>query len=320
MSTADRVKCAYRQEERDRPAPGGTPPRPHVVDAGQAVPTIAITPTITIRPGGALPTGTTAGVEGPDGRARSSIVLELTWLAFLVWIYDWLEDLAPLRRKLAFANAHRILSFEQNIGLDPERALDHWLSHQTVLAFLASNIYSNAIFAVTFGFAAYVWWWRPDLYRPLRYSLILANMMAFAVFLVVPVAPPRMLSGFVDVVQTAGGLGAWHDTLIKYADQFAAMPSMHLGYAVWCSVVAWRIARRPAAKVAAVAFGAVYPVLTAVIVLATGNHYLLDVLAGTAVTVLAVLIVEQLVPRAAALVRAMTRPMTGRAAAPAPPG
>ncbi len=226
--------------------------------------------------------------------ARSPLLLELTWLVFLVWIYDWLQDLAPLRRTLAFANAHSVLSLETRLGLDPERALDHWLSHHNVLAFVASNFYSNAIFAVTFAFAAYLWWARPDLYRPLRNDLVLANLIGFAVFWAFPVAPPRMLPGFIDVVVKAGGLGAWHDTLIRHADQFAAMPSMHLGYAVWCALVAWRLARHRASRRTALAFGLGYPLLTTLVVMGTGNHYLLDVVAGTATVVLAVFMIEVL--------------------------
>jgi hypothetical protein len=226
--------------------------------------------------------------------ARTPILFELAWLVFLVWIYDWLQDLAPLRKTLAFDHARSVLSFEARLGIDVERTLDHWLAHQNVLAFLASNFYSNAIFAVTFAFAAYLWWRRPDLYRPLRNDLVLANLIGFAVFWAYPVAPPRMLPGFIDVVVKAGGLGAWHDTLIRHADQFAAMPSMHLGYAVWCSLVAWRLARRRSSKRLALAFGIGYPLLTALVVLGTGNHYVVDVVAGIATVVLAVLILEVL--------------------------
>ena len=225
---------------------------------------------------------------------RSPILLEVGWLVFLVWIYSWLQDLAPLRRKLAFDNARSVLSFETRVGLDPERALDHWLAHERVLAFIASNFYSNAIFAVTFGFAAYIWWCRPDIYRRLRNDLVLANLIGFVVFWAYPVAPPRMMAGFVDVVVKAGGLGAWHDTLIKHADQFAAMPSMHLGYAVWCSLVAWRLARHGERRLMAVVFGIAYPVLTALVVIATGNHYLLDVVAGAGTVFLAALVMEAL--------------------------
>ena len=121
---------------------------------------------------------------------------------------------------------------------------------------------------------------------------MLANLIGFAVFWAYPVAPPRMLPGFIDVVQKAGGLGAWHDTLMKHADQFAAMPSMHLGYAVWCGIVAWRLAQRRGARVGAMVFAIGYPLLTALVVISTANHYLLDVLAGIGTIVVAIVVVK----------------------------
>jgi membrane-associated phospholipid phosphatase len=101
-----------------------------------------------------------------------------------------------------------------------------------------------------------------------------------------------MLPGFVDVVAKSGGLGSWHGSLIKHADQLAAMPSMHIGYAIWCSLVAWRLARKHSAKVAALVFGIGYPLLTALVVMSTGNHYFLDVLAGAASAAIAVFGIE----------------------------
>jgi hypothetical protein len=231
-------------------------------------------------------------VPSPAKAKRPRIAVELAWLLFLVFIYDWLQDFAPLRRKLALSNARAVLSFERSLGLDPERALDHWLGSQHVLAFFVSTFYSNGIFVVTFTFAAWLWWARPDLYRPLRNDLVLTNLIAFAVFWAFPVAPPRMLPGFIDVVSKSGGLGSWHGSLIKHADQLAAMPSMHIGYAVWCSLVAWRLARTHSTKVRAALFGVGYPLLTALVVMSTGNHYLLDVIAGLVATVVAILAVE----------------------------
>ncbi len=248
----------------------------------------------------AAPVGTVPAPPAPPGAKaqRSPLVLELAVIAFLGWIYDWLQNLAPLRAALALRHARAVLSFEQRLGIAPEHFLDHWLAHQHVLAYIASDFYDNAIFGVTLGLAAWTWWRRPDIYRPLRNDLVLANLIGFAVFWLYPLAPPRMLPGFVDVVEKVGGLGSWHNLLISHADQMAAMPSMHLAWAVWCSLVAWRLAgAQPAWRWAAGVFGVLYPLSTALVVLATANHYTLDVLAGTATVVIAVVVVE-LSPRA----------------------
>ncbi len=223
---------------------------------------------------------------------RSPLLLELGVIAFLGWIYDWLQDLAPLRRSLALSHARAILSFEQRLGLAPERALDHWLNNHHALAYLCSDFYDNAIFVVTLGLAAVLWWCRPDLYRPLRNDLVLANLVGFGVFWLYPVAPPRMLPGFIDVVEKVGGLGSWHNMLIHHADQLAAMPSMHLAWAAWCSLVVWRTAGRGRWRWPARIFAFAYPSATAWVVMATANHYLADVVAGLACLLFAVVVVE----------------------------
>ena len=205
-------------------------------------------------------------------------------IAFLGWIYDWLQNLAPVRVNLALRNGESILSFEQRLHIAPERYLDNWLSHHYVLAYISSDFYDNAIFGVTLGLAAWIWWRRPDIYRPLRNELVLANLIGFTVFWLFPVAPPRMLPGFTDIVEKVGGLGSWHNTLISHADQLAAMPSMHLAWAVWCSLVVWRLASEGRWRRAALIIGIAYPLSTAWVVMATANHYLMDVLAGTAAT------------------------------------
>ena len=236
--------------------------------------------------------------QGPGAKARRSpLALELAVIAFLGWIYDWLQNLAPLRVNLALRHARAVLSFEERLHIAPERALDHWLAHQHFLAYISSDFYDNAIFGVTLGLAAWTWWRRPDIYRPLRNDLVVANLIGFAVFWQYPLAPPRMLPGFVDVVEKVGGLGSWHNALISHADQLAAMPSMHLAWAVWCSLVVWRLARAGPWRRAAGAFAVLYPLSTTFVVLATANHYTLDVLGGAATTAIAIAVVE-LAPQA----------------------
>jgi hypothetical protein len=274
------------------PAPSSASAVPGALSAATttaAVPGALSAATTTAAVPGALPAATTA--------RRSPVLVELAVIAFLGWIYDWLQNLAPLRVELARRHARAVLSLEQRLGIAPERFLDHWLAHQHVLAYIASDFYDNAIFGVTLGLAAWTWWHRPDIYRPLRNDLVLANLIGFAVFWLYPLAPPRMLPGFVDVVEKVGGLGSWHNLLISHADQLAAMPSMHLAWAVWCSLALWRLVpARRRWRWAAGIVGAAYPASTALVVLATANHYTLDVLAGAAVTAVSVVVVEAGLP------------------------
>ena len=222
-------------------------------------------------------------------RTRTRWWVELLVIAWLCWVYDLINNLAPLRLHLAIAHARGVLHLEQSLGVDPELALDRWLARHHTLGLLLSLYYDNAHFLVTLGLLGWLWWKRADLYRPLRNVLVLVNVIGFAVFWLYPVAPPRLLPGFTDVVAASGAFGSWHTgALASQANQYAAMPSLHIAWAVWCSLALWRISSRPWVRVLAV----FYPCVTAVAVLATGNHFLLDLLGGLVAIGLSVAIVE----------------------------
>lgn len=247
--------------------------------------------------GAAAVSGATATVAASSTIARRSPWwIELLAVGWLIVLYDWVTSLAPLRLHEAVVHGQDILSFERSLHLDPELALNHWLAAHHTLGIVLSYYYDNAHFVVTLGLLGWLWWRRPDLYRPLRNSLVLINVIGFVVFWRLPVAPPRLLPGsaFTDIVAASHTFGSWHTgKLASEADQLAAMPSLHLAWASWSALAMWRLSRRWYWRTLAV----LYPIVTAVGVLTTGNHYLADVLAGVATTVLSVAIVELGVPR-----------------------
>jgi hypothetical protein len=200
-------------------------------------------------------------------------------IVWLCWVYDMTTNLAPLRLHVALTHAEGILALERSLGIFPELGLDRWLAGHHTLGLIVSDYYDNAHFIVTLGLLGFMWWGRADLYRPLRNVLVLTNVIAFVVFWLYPVAPPRMLTqdGFSDIVAASHAFGSWHTgPLASAANQLAAMPSLHMAWAAWCTVVVWQITRNAWLRGLAV----LYPCMTAFAVLATGNHYVLDVLAG----------------------------------------
>jgi hypothetical protein len=239
----------------------------------------------------ARPAPTTAGSIAPVPRTRWWVeALVIVWLC---WIYDAINNLAPLRVHAALAHGWGVLHLERSLGLDPEVALNRWLAGHHTLGLLLSDYYDNAHFVVTLGLLGWLWYRRADIYRPLRNVLVTINVLGLAVFWLYPTAPPRLLAGggFDDVVASTGALGGWHTgPLAAAANQFAAMPSLHMAWAVWCSVVLWSLSRHTWVRAVAV----FYPCVTCLAVLATGNHYLLDVLAGVATAGLALLLVRAL--------------------------
>ena len=208
-------------------------------------------------------------------------------VGWLFWLYDTINNFAPLRQALALRDATGILGLERSLHLDPELALNRWLAAHAALTFVASAYYFFAHMVVTFVLLAWLWWSGPALYPRLRTQLVIINLIAFAVFWRYPVAPPRMFPalGFVDVVAVSHAAVSWQSgALVHDANQFAAMPSLHFAWAAWCGIALWQLCRRRAAAVLAIA----YPLLTAVVVIATANHYLLDVCAGGATVLAAV--------------------------------
>jgi hypothetical protein len=220
-----------------------------------------------------------------DGRAP--VWLEAFVVVWLLWLYDVINNLAPLRRVAALHNAASVLSLEHSLNLSPELALDRWVAAHAALGVVLSYEYVSAHFFVTFGLLGWLWWRKPKLYRPLRTQLVLINMIGLVTFWRFPVAPPRMLAsdGFSDIIAVTHAIGDFHTgSLASDANQYAAMPSLHIAWAMWCALVLWRVIGGRVARTLAV----IYPLVTAFVVLSTGNHFLLDVFAGAATMLAAV--------------------------------
>jgi hypothetical protein len=209
---------------------------------------------------------------------RAALPGELVIVAVLVFCYDRVRDLAAVRRSLSFHDALQLLSVERHLGIDMELPVNVWLAAHHGLAEIASWYYQLAHLTVTLLVLlfCYVRW--PEIYRAARNALVLINVIGLAVFWVYPVAPPRLLPGsaFVDVTQMTGVAGA---TNTSAPNPYAAMPSLHTAWAVWVSIVILMMVRARWVRLLCV----LYPILTVAVIVSTGNHYVLDAVAGAAV-------------------------------------
>jgi hypothetical protein len=200
-------------------------------------------------------------------------------IAAFLWAYDAINNLNPVRHAVAMAHGFSLMHVELRTHLDPELALNRWLATHASLGRLIADYYDTAHFVVTLTLLGWVWWRHVPRYRMLRNSLIGINVIGFAIFWLFPVAPPRMLSsfGFVDIVAVTHAVGAWSTGAVaSQANEYAAMPSLHVAWALWCVFAVWSVRRDVLSRAIAVAYAAV----TAIAVLATANHYFLDVAAG----------------------------------------
>lgn len=187
--------------------------------------------------------------------------------------------------RVAEATGHgrRIFAIEKVLHLDVEPALNRWLLPHDVLRTVANYEYASTYLIAAAAMLVWAYVRRPEQYRAIRGSFVVLNLLGIACFLVYPVAPPRLVPGlpFVDTVRVGHTWGSWGSPLVSHADQLAAMPSLHLAWALWVSVVLAWVTRSRWMQAAS----ALHVLGTLLVIMATANHYLLDA-AGGAVAVL----------------------------------
>jgi PAP2 superfamily len=179
-------------------------------------------------------------------------------------------------RRAALRNARRIVAVEERLGLHLEPHLQRAaLPHTRALA-IANVGYVTLNVAITVGWLALLFARRDPAFHRLRRAWALATVGPQPAFLLFPTAPPRALEGFTDTIRE-GGIDLDTGLVVRLYNPIAAMPSIHMAYAVISSSGIAQTARSPLLRRVALA----YPPAVAVIVMATANHFLLDVIAGT---------------------------------------
>ena len=207
-------------------------------------------------------------------------VLELVSIGLFYGLYSVVRLLAPHRVGAAFDHAASVASFEQTLGLYDEPGANAFLARHPGLEELASYYYVSLHYVVTPLVLIWLWRNRARAYGPLRSALVLASAIALVIYAAWPLAPPRYaMAGAVDTVNDViahSGHG-----VSGLVNDIAAMPSMHVGWSLWCAVVIARVSRSHLRHLAWF-----YPIATTAVVVATANHYLLDAVGGAVVVAL----------------------------------
>ena len=209
---------------------------------------------------------------------------ELVLLGALYGVYEASRGLERSELDDAVASGGDILHWEHGWHLSPEHSLNQLLVHSTPLAVVCSYYYAALHYVVTPLVLVWVYRRHARHYWLARTSLVFSTALGLVGFYLLPTAPPRLLpgSGIRDTLADVHRWGWWSGAgsvprgLAGLSNQFAAMPSLHVGWALWCGVLLVCCGRRTWLRI----LGGLYPLGTAFVVLATGNHYLLDVLAG----------------------------------------
>jgi hypothetical protein len=179
-------------------------------------------------------------------------------------------------RRLAARNAERIVTLERRLGVHVEPDMQALLLPRRRLVAVLNVAYVTLNVGLTVGWLMRLFRRRhPDFHR-LRRAAALATLGAQPFFLFFPVAPPRTLDHFVDTIADVSGVDLDAGIIAQLYDPIAAMPSIHITYAVITASGIAQTSRSPLARTLAPA----YPPLVAAVIFTTANHYVLDAVAG----------------------------------------
>ncbi|MFJ6389048.1 bifunctional glycosyltransferase 87/phosphatase PAP2 family protein [Streptomyces sp. NPDC091972] len=182
-------------------------------------------------------------------------------------------------RATAEKHGQQILDLERLLHID----IEHWANHAVVKVDWLRNFfdfyYTSFHFAVPLSVLAVLYWRRPVDYRWARASLGFTTLLALVGFWLYPLAPPRLMPAL-GIIDTVHGVQDFskpdYGTLTALTNQYAAMPSLHFGWSLWCGVVIAVIAPRWWMK----GLGLLHPFFTVSAIVATGNHWVLDAVGG----------------------------------------
>ncbi|QKG20887.1 bifunctional phosphatase PAP2/O-acyltransferase family protein [Actinomadura verrucosospora] len=235
---------------------------------------------------------------GTRGRASGEVLLGLA----LFGLYSLVAMLPEqVREHAARRRGEMVLGLERALHLDLEPALNGWLAARPVWRVLADYEYATTYVAATLAVLVWLYVRHPERYRTARNAFVTLNVAAIACFALFPVMPPRFLGdlGFVDTVRLGRTWGSWGSPLIEHADRFAAVPSLHMAWTLWAGV---ELARARAPRPVRALNGA-HIAVTAYVIVATANHYVLDAVAAVPLVALSVLTAGRLAARPAAAER-----------------
>jgi hypothetical protein len=179
-------------------------------------------------------------------------------------------------RARAARNAERIVALERRLGIHVEPELQRLLLPRARLVAVLNVAYVALNVGLTVGRLVHLYRRRDPRFHGLRRAAVLTTLGAQPVFLLFPVAPPRTLDHFIDTIEEVSGLDLDRGLVAELYDPIAAMPSIHVAYAVVTAAGISATVRSAPARGLALA----YPPLVALVVFATANHYVVDALAG----------------------------------------
>ena len=207
------------------------------------------------------------------------LVVELGLVAVFALAYFGIRALTQGSVPQAFANAEALVDLQGRMGIAWEEAIHGVVAGREHLVTLVNWVYIYGHWPVIVTALVVLYLRAPRRYPLLRNAIFISGVIGMVVFALLPMAPPRF--GVLDVVDTVSERSQGYRALQppSLTNKYAAMPSLHFGWNLLVGIVLWQATRRPLAR----AFAVAMPAAMAVAVIATANHYVLDVAGGGAV-------------------------------------
>lgn len=203
---------------------------------------------------------------------------EFTLVLVLFMAYFATRGLVSGRAADAFHNAYQLMELQNWLGISWELSLQAWIMQYDSLIWAVNAIYVYTHMPALILFAIWVFIWHHDNYREVRNVFLGMLGVGLLTYTLIPLAPPRFFtaSGFVDTLAMHSSVDYHQQSIEMLYNPYAAMPSLHVGFAVFVGIGVIAIGQKRRHWIV----GTLFPLLMSIAVVGTGNHFVLDVVAG----------------------------------------
>ena len=203
--------------------------------------------------------------------------IEIATLVALYAVYELVRGQGNATVAAARSHTDWIVGLERHLHVFGERAVQNAADAVPGVPTLLGIAYIALHFIGTTAFLVWLYRRHRERFALVRNTLIAATGIALTLYVLFPVAPPRLAAlGFVDTVSHSAKVNLSSDALGSLYNPFAAVPSLHFGYALLVGVTIAALARRPLVR----ALALTYPLVMLLVIVATGNHFFFDAAAG----------------------------------------
>lgn len=211
---------------------------------------------------------------------------EILLIAVGYWLYSVGRNAIKAQAEVGLEHGRSVEKLQNALHLNFEQSVNQWVGHHEWVAQAMDYYYATLHFFVTIGVMVWLFRKRPHIYRGARTALFVTTLIALAGFAFYPLAPPRLLDThrYIDTLLKFHTWGSLADpSIAAHSNQYAAMPSLHIGWALWSGLCIFMCANRLWVRI----LGLAYPFGTLIVIVGTANHYIIDAVGGAVVVGLA---------------------------------